>query len=987
MAVPFLLVARSNTLYFVRFNGTRPEKDSLWGMLGKVLGPWIAGSHFVNAASFVVVVVAVAAGAWAVWRLPVEHQARGVALGTAIALIAWMAVNKVWNPQYLLWVFAAGAISSAPARFGVALAAVTLWDWWFEFVLRVPDHVNPYAWIGDISVVARTVVFALMVGWCARELRKLAAVRAPNRAGVQRGTLPRMTGTVGAPPIEPLDLDTGAGLLARSTAWVRAHPGLVVMLIAPFVLFAAPTVAGKAFLDGDNFLQNFPLRALVGRDLAHGTLPLWNPYLYSGTPLLGGFNAGAVYPTTWLMAVLPLPAAWAVNLAVAYDVALLGTYLFLRRLSIGSTAATFGAATFAFAGYMSAQGVHIDLIQGAAWLPWMLLAVHRLTDADQGSAEQGWGTAGRLGWVALLAFASGLLALSGGVEAILDGGLLVVVYWAARFVQSGRLRGTRRRALPPSVLPVVAGLVGGLLLGAAQWLPGIAFQLDSQRSVANYDYFSTGSLPWRLATLVVSPFVLGTNQDQPSYYIGPYNFPEVTSYVGILALIAACTLLLRRWRRRPEARSWRVWYVVLAIGVVSALGAETPFGRLLFLIPFVKDERLLNRNLLLVDFSLAVLLAWWAHLLLVERVERGVRTRVRLRARWRPGGRAEIVATCAPLGAAVLLCVAAWVGGSFVERALGAQFIAPTATRLAVAGLMTGGVAIAASATWVVLHAERFSARGLRRLLGAVLVVDLVTFNLLVTRPPVSLTLARAQGATATAFTHLVGDGRFLIYDPDQFEGSQLRALGQTDLNVFNSLPSGQGYAALTDGDYYDATGAHYQEDFAPASLAGSTWNDLNVTTLLSLPGYFLTPEGSMPSDSSVSFPVVPSVYNGAPAAKTGPVVLPPGRSHLWYFGGPLTLTHWSFAVPVGDPRRARGRPGDGDRLDRVAPDRHGDRHRIAGRRGAGRSAAPRRRGGRRQPRRSIGPGRDPDCHDRPNRSGGARRPSAVRRRRIALGV
>ena len=43
------------------------------------------------------------------------------------------------------------------------------------------------------------------------------------------------------------------------------------------------------------------------------------------------------------------------------------------------TAATFGAATFAFAGYMTAQIVHVDLIEGAAWLPWMLLAVHGLT--------------------------------------------------------------------------------------------------------------------------------------------------------------------------------------------------------------------------------------------------------------------------------------------------------------------------------------------------------------------------------------------------------------------------------------------------------------------------------------------------------------------------------------------------------------------------------------------------------------------------------
>ena len=183
--VPFLLVAASNTLYFVRFNGMRPEKDSLWGMLGKAIGPWLSGSHFVNMASFVVVVAAVLAASWAVWRLPVEHQARGVALGTAIALIAWMAVNKVWNPQYLLWVFAAGAITSAPAPLGVALGVVTVWDWWFEFVLRIPDHVNPYAWAGYTSVIARTVVFALMVGWCALELRRLGVARAPARPEVR----------------------------------------------------------------------------------------------------------------------------------------------------------------------------------------------------------------------------------------------------------------------------------------------------------------------------------------------------------------------------------------------------------------------------------------------------------------------------------------------------------------------------------------------------------------------------------------------------------------------------------------------------------------------------------------------------------------------------------------------------------------------------------------------------------------------------------
>ena len=121
--------------------------------------------------------------------------------------------------------------------------------------------------------------------------------------------------------------------------WLRDHRGLIVLLAIPFVVFGLPQLFGWAFLDGDNFLQNFPMRVLVGRDLLHGTLPLWNPYLFSGTPLLGGFNAGAAYPATWLTAVLPIFTAWTLNLALAYDVALGGMYLFLRRQSIATTGA------------------------------------------------------------------------------------------------------------------------------------------------------------------------------------------------------------------------------------------------------------------------------------------------------------------------------------------------------------------------------------------------------------------------------------------------------------------------------------------------------------------------------------------------------------------------------------------------------------------------------------------------------------------------
>ncbi len=699
---------------------------------------------------------------------------------------------------------------------------------------------------------------------------------------------------------------------ARSVAgWARTHAALLVLLAVPFAVFGIPQLFDHALLDGDNFIQNFPLRVLVGRDLAHGMLPLWNPYLFSGTPLLAGFNAAAAYPGTWLMAVLPVFVAWALVFAAVYDLALAGMYLFLRREGLCRAAAAFGAATFAFAGYMTAQIVHVDLIQGAAALPWMLLGVHVLTGRanEHGPVGGATGSSGHVraglvrgrGGAALVAVALGLSGLSGGVEAVIDGGVIVLIYWAGRMVALGYLRRRELRAVVTATASLLLGLAGGVALGAAQWIPGGAFVAQSQRGGASYAFFTTGSLPDRLLTLLVSPFVLGTNQDQPAYYVGPYNFQEVTGYVGILALIAACVLLVRRWRTRPEARHWWVWYVVLVIGVLSAVGNQTPFGRVLYLVPGLNSQRLLNRNLLLVDCALAVLLAWWSHLLLTERDTTGPRRRP-VRTRWRTGQRAELIATSIPFALSAVLCLAFWVAGTPLDHVLEAAFPLDETTRLKLAPLVTAGTVIAGAATWIALSQARFSARTLRRLLAGVLAADLLLFNLFVIRPPVAEAAAQVHGPASAALAATVGDGRFVIYDPDRFFGDQLLAFGQTDLNVFTHVLSAQGYTALIDGQYYQATGAHLQEDLDPASLARPVWDNLNVTTLLSVPSYFVTPVVGAPA---TGYPFPGDVLTIAPGAD-GPFTLAPDERRPWYFGGVLTVERWSFSLEGGAGRGLR---------------------------------------------------------------------------------
>ena len=81
----------------------------------------------------------------------------------------------------------------------------------------------------------------------------------------------------------------------------------------PAILLAAAAAAGYPLITGDDLTQNYPLEELSGQILRHGHLPLWDAYLWSGTPLLGGTNAHALLPITLVFAVLPPLAAWVVG--------------------------------------------------------------------------------------------------------------------------------------------------------------------------------------------------------------------------------------------------------------------------------------------------------------------------------------------------------------------------------------------------------------------------------------------------------------------------------------------------------------------------------------------------------------------------------------------------------------------------------------------------------------------------------------------------
>ena len=659
------------------------------------------------------------------------------------------------------------------------------------------------------------------------------------------------------------------------SSWPGDAVAVGVLIALPVLIFGVPALLGHPVLPGDDLTQNFPLRMLAGQQIRHGQLPLFDPYTWSGAPLLGDWNAAAAYPLTWLFAILPAAGAWTIGMIATWAVAGVGLLRFLRALRLAILPSLLGALSFAFAGAMSAQVPHFGLVAGLSWVPVQLLAVLRLSETRS--------LASRLRWTAVLAVAAGLTILAGEPRAIADAGVIVIIYTAWRIARLGRRGGLAGSS-------VAAGLLLGGCLGAVQWLPGLAVIGTSQRAVSTAALFNSGSLPHRWLLLMLVPDLLGGSGSfgQPGF-LASYNLTEVTGYVGLLPLVAAA-IMLGRLRLRPRLPEWAVWHLLTLVGLILALGGNTPAGSLLVHLPLFGGQRLQSRNILVADLALAVLLAYWADRPVGERGERtGAGQR-----RW------DLETG---LGLLPPLAVIAVVGLALSWGAGLLRWLRVRPGALSLVGALQPWLVpyllIAVAAIAFVLFGRFLPPRRRSRWLAGLVAGDLVVFTLLgvvAVAPglghPAAHRPAAARPPAARPIAALGYPGRFAIYDPDQLHAGQLPVLGSPDLNAITATPSIQGYSSTVDGHYATATGSHQalgggQDVLAPRAVGDGTLDQLGTSVLLTPPAYLVTAAG------------MPGPAPGPDGA--GHRDIPPGQHATWYFAQPLDVAR--LDVPDRDAR------------------------------------------------------------------------------------
>jgi hypothetical protein len=649
----------------------------------------------------------------------------------------------------------------------------------------------------------------------------------------------------------------------------------VILIALPAAIFVLPDLfGGHLLMYGDNVQQNYPLHVLVGSMLRHGQLPLWDQYIYSGTPLLTGFNAGAFYPLIGFFVIFPDRVAWIALEVVLFAGIGVGMYVFLRALALSTTACLVAAITFSFSGTVFSQINHVDMTEGLVAVPWILLAVlHIIRD-------------GRWRWSILLGIGFALVILGGAPEGMLDTAILVILFGA---FTAGLDRARWWRVLTRGG----AGAVLALSLGAVQWLPGLATIANSQRSGFGSSFASLGSYPPPDGLLTLVPYLYGGyGHLGEAPFFASYNLPEVGIYLGILPIIALLVLWIPSWPSRLVPRDRLTWYLVGLVGVLLALGAHTPLEHVFNSLPLYGHQRLQSRNMIDFSFVACVLFAGW-----IDRRKESPDRWVKV-DRW---------TGLIPLGIVLaLLGLAAFDPNGLVTSLSGASPSPSTVDTMREATIIAVGFCLTA---WVIVWLRPvLSGRRWVPLMVFFVVVDIglvAGFGELSAPPPNDLVSGTTTAENYIA-ANLAPGGRYLLYDPQDYMGASRLGNGWPDVNILAGLPSVGGYSSIVSGTYNNATQTHTEGEFNIGKLTSGSLHDLSLQDILTTPQYFLLPLHGQPTSVSQLHSVSegqgqdPVLPRGASSDYHDPsyAFYPPPRTPLhlgetgtWFFGESLAPT------------------------------------------------------------------------------------------------
>ncbi len=392
-------------------------------------------------------------------------------------------------------------------------------------------------------------------------------------------------------------------------AWLRKRPVIVLLGVTAlfywklifsdrFTFLSSPDLAGQV-------LPWYDVQAAAWND---GVFPLWDPYVWSGQPLLGQMQPGGAFPLNWPLFAAPL-ADGHINFgyihlhwALMHLLAAVFAYGLARELGRTQFTAVLAGLGFACSGFI-ASITWPQMINGAIWLPLTLLLFHRAARAPD--------TMRRIAYAVLCGGSVGMSLLSGHHQApffslLALTGVMLGLVWFERQEQSAQWRA-------PLIAYACVGAVAFLVAGL-QLLPAAEYGGDAYRWVNAPGPVGPGEhVPY---------FVHEQMRLYPITLLGlvtPRLAFQVSTFVGWVAMLFALYAVIVCWRER-----WVRLYALLGIAVLSfATATYSPLHGLIYnFVPIAHTARTPAFSIFVLQLAIFLLAARGIDQLLEQGAER-----------------------------------------------------------------------------------------------------------------------------------------------------------------------------------------------------------------------------------------------------------------------------------------------------------------------------------------------------------------------------
>ncbi len=295
-----------------------------------------------------------------------------------------------------------------------------------------------------------------------------------------------------------------------------------------------------------------PEYRLAKTEIAQGRFPHWNPYARFGAPLFANALNGFCYPTHWLFFWFSPERAYGLASWIAFALAGIFMYGFLRSIGLRSMAAIFGALTFQLSGTLTANAHFFMRMETLIWMPagfWALSRLAQTRGIQRIPSFVGFTISLSLCWLA--GFPPFALAVS----------LCFGLYLLFLIYQNARMEGWDQAFKLGSL--GLAAILLGILSASIQLLPMLDYFPDSQRELSQnqvmlaqqgfdavgwFDFVMPS--PFGDPTQVQGPelipydrnpllyrYALRKNPESGAYFLPNYNYTEYALYLGVFPFV------------------------------------------------------------------------------------------------------------------------------------------------------------------------------------------------------------------------------------------------------------------------------------------------------------------------------------------------------------------------------------------------------------------------------------------------------------------